>query len=75
MEKKLKDLLLSLPEVSQLPIYLVFPDGSSRYYPTVSYLLPLFKDFENEVYNINTSVFRDIFDKNQYVVSFVKWKE
>lgn len=71
MRKKLHDLLLSVPEAQDLPIYLIYPDGSSRYYPSVNYLLPLMKDFDNEVYNVNTSVFKDIFNKDKYVVSFV----
>lgn len=69
--KKLHDLLLGLPETYDLPIYLVYKDGHSRYYPSVNYLLPLMKDFDREVYNINTSVFKDIFNADRYVVSFV----
>lgn len=75
MRKKLNDLLLSLPEVQDLPIYLISTDKPTRYYPSVNYYFSMSRDFEKPVYNINTSVFKDIFNKDTYVVSFVSEKE
>lgn len=74
MRKKLKDLLLSIPETVDLPIYLISSDEKTRYYPSVQYLLNYISEFDRELYNINTSVFKDIFNQDKYVVSFVEYR-